>query len=101
MRDGTLKGGAFDGASGGNHTTATHHSIRLHDTSPYFPTFATATPPVAPNGNGQLSMSQRSTPPALASGTGTPSSDVSYHSQPLPERFHWTTESQAATAIRG
>ncbi|POR31413.1 Protein phosphatase 1 regulatory subunit 3A [Tolypocladium paradoxum] len=127
MKDGTLNGGAFDGSDSGtvfgargpaarseNHMTAVHHSIRLHDANPYFPSFVAARPPVAStipglsnsNGNGQLSSPismglGRSTPPALASGAGTPSSDVSYHSQQLPERFPWATETQAATAIRG
>ncbi|PHH93164.1 hypothetical protein CDD83_20 [Cordyceps sp. RAO-2017] len=131
MSDGTLKGGAFDGpkAGGGGYEasgaaevprtgggSAMHHSIRLdHSASSYFPTLVGAgpTPPTAQPTPGQhlnthfsipISVTPaRPTPPTLASGAGTPPSDVSYHGQQqaLSDRFPWTTDTQPATAILG
>lgn len=127
MRDGTLKGSAFDGAKGGfevgNVTpaclkdgprpgNAPQHSIYVPESSSYFPSVMTAgsaasTPPIQVTDTCNafsipMSVSStRSTP--LASGAGTPPGDVPYHSQQqvLSERFPWTKETQAATAILG
>ncbi|OAA50280.1 hypothetical protein NOR_00730 [Metarhizium rileyi] len=84
---------------------AAHHSLNLGHTISYFPSFSlpststtsTASPktmqdptPAAVGRN-----KGRSTPPALASGSGTPASDG------VSERFPWTTDAHTATAIQG
>ncbi|KAM4057356.1 carbohydrate/starch-binding module (family 21) domain-containing protein [Hirsutella rhossiliensis] len=129
MNDGTLRGGAFDGAKGGleasnvaasrlkdgpRASTALHHSIRLPDSSSYFPSLMTtgsaaSTPPTLAGDTRipfamPVSMAPtRPTAPVLASGGGTPPGDVSYHSQQqvLSELLPWMAETQSATAILG
>ncbi|KJZ76397.1 hypothetical protein HIM_04126 [Hirsutella minnesotensis 3608] len=123
MSDGTLKGGSFDGSKGGFDTgtatkfsqhapTAMHHSIHLTDSGSYFASLgggvSLSTPPTSlsepKSASFTLPMSvTMPTPPTLASGAGSPSSESSYRSaqQMLSDRFPWTTETQSATAILG
>ncbi|KAJ4169671.1 hypothetical protein NW754_005821 [Fusarium falciforme] len=130
MRDGTLSGARFDGSSGGaaaapaprrsnvtalgspNGSThhagpAAHHSLPLGH-GVYHPSSAPSTPKDAFQASSasptpRTSASARSASPAFMTFDGTPSTDVSYHvqQQMMMDRFPWTGDSHAATAIRG
>ncbi|KAM0418928.1 hypothetical protein ACHAPT_012193 [Fusarium lateritium] len=126
MRDGTLSGARFDGSSGGgaprrSHTTslgspngsihhagpAAHHSLPLGH-GVYNPSSVASMPKDAFRASStsptpRTSASARSASPAFMTFDGTPSADVSYHvqQQMMMDRFPWTGDSHAATAIRG
>ncbi|KAI8721399.1 Carbohydrate-binding module family 21 [Fusarium sp. LHS14.1] len=129
MRDGTLSGARFDGSSGGaaavpahgrsNVTVlgspissihhagpAAHHSLPLGH-GVYHPSSAPSTPKDAFQASAgsptpRTSASARSASPAFMTFDGTPSTDISYHvQQQMMDRFPWTGDSHAATAIRG
>lgn len=130
MRDGTLSGARFDGSAGGaaaapaprrsnvtalgspNGSThhagpAAHHSLPLGH-GVYHPSSAPSTPKDAfqvgsASPTPRTSASARSASPAFMTFDGTPSTDVSYHvqQQMMMDRFPWTGDSHAATAIRG
>ncbi|KAH6964503.1 putative phosphatase regulatory subunit-domain-containing protein [Fusarium avenaceum] len=123
MKDGTLSGARFDGATGGNnhrrsHTTslgspiahvqhaghATHHSL-LHGA--FTPPSGASTPKDAfiassTSPSPRPSATARSASPAFMAFDGTPSNDLSYHvQQQIMDRFPWSGDGHAATAIRG
>ncbi|KID96907.1 hypothetical protein MAJ_07175, partial [Metarhizium majus ARSEF 297] len=124
VRDGTLERGAMEEAQRPNYGTANygsvespaprqhagaaaHHSLNLGHMQPFRPSLsgpppasntAAATPKTMQEPKISSAMAPdmgRSTPPALASCSGTPASDV------ISERFPWTTETHTATAIQG
>ncbi|KAK2601979.1 protein phosphatase regulator gac1 [Conoideocrella luteorostrata] len=83
---------------------ATHHNFHYGPMTQYFPAFSTPTTSTYSAAPSVLQESLpvgippnmgRTTPPTLASGSGTPGSDV------VSERFPWTTDAHTATAIQG
>jgi hypothetical protein len=124
MKDGTLSGARFDGATGGNnhrrsHTTslaspnghvhhaghAAHHSLQLNGA--FSPPSGASTPKDAFRASStspspRPSATARSASPAFMTFDGTPSNDLSYHvQQQMMDRFPWSGDGHAATAIRG
>lgn len=123
----SLESGVFDGHKGRDETTkaagshrgpsptAMHHSIHLPYQGAHLPSPMTSAPAstatqetarAGPKDQWATSTTvgaSRSRTPTLISGTGTPASDTPYHNHgsQLADRFPWTTDSQAATAIRG
>ncbi|RSM04065.1 hypothetical protein CEP52_007064 [Fusarium oligoseptatum] len=86
---------------------AAHHSLPLGH-GVYHPLSAPSTPKDAFQASSasptpRTSASARSASPAFMTFDGTPSTDVSYHvqQQMMMDRFPWTGDSHAATAIRG
>ncbi|KAF5663504.1 GIP2-like protein [Fusarium heterosporum] len=124
MKDGTLSGARFDGAAGANHhrrshTTssgspngylhhaghAAHHTLHWHgalspQSLPSTPNEAVRTTSTA--STPRPSATARSASPAFVAFDGTPSNDLSYHvQQQIMDRFPWSGDGHAATAIRG
>ncbi|CAM1505012.1 Fc.00g106490.m01.CDS01 [Cosmosporella sp. VM-42] len=129
MKDGTMGNGRFNGSTGGydlgtgstnssagspnasHHTgPATHHSLHLRDQTSYLNTGAFVSSPIvspmrkmSPNNEGSASStprpsgSVRSTSPAFVAYAGTPPNESPYQM----ERFPWSGDAHAATAIRG
>ncbi|KAF4444416.1 hypothetical protein F53441_11141 [Fusarium austroafricanum] len=123
MKDGTLSGARFDGATGGNHrrsyTTsngsptgnvhhagpAVHHTLQLHGalsppsgaSIPKDTFRANSTSPTP-----RPSATARSASPAFMTFDSTPSNDLSFHvQQQMMDAFPWSRDGHAATAIRG
>ncbi|GAB0138987.1 hypothetical protein EsDP_00007206 [Epichloe bromicola] len=120
LKVGTTRGGTKGPASGAGaqqspttgvacpapyHDTgaSAHHGIYYAPMSPYFPAissaqntnYSTASPVLQETFPATLAPNRgRTTPPSLASGSGTPGSDVT-------ERFPWTADAHTATAIQG
>ncbi|KAG8418999.1 protein phosphatase regulator gac1 [Metarhizium acridum] len=105
---GTANYGSVESPAPRHHAgAAAHHSLNLGHMQPFHPSFgsphpasntATATPKTMQEPKISSAMAPdmgRSTPPALAFGSGTPASDS------ISERFPWTTETHTATAIQG
>jgi hypothetical protein len=122
MMDGTLSGARFDGATPGTHrhTTslgspngyshhagpAAHHTLQLggafspQSSGPSTPKDGFRANSTSPTP--RPSATARSASPAFVSFDGTPSNDLSYHvQQQMMDRFPWSGDGHAATAIRG
>jgi hypothetical protein len=108
MRDGTLSGARFDGSAGG--AAAAPAPRRSNVTALGSPNGSThhagpAAHHSLPLGHGVYHPSSAPSTPkdAFMTFDGTPSTDVSYHvqQQMMMDRFPWTGDSHAATAIRG
>ncbi|KAF5021314.1 hypothetical protein F66182_6712 [Fusarium sp. NRRL 66182] len=125
IKDGTLSGARFDGATGGNghrraHTItslespnghahpagpAAHHTLQLHGA--FSPPSGASTPKDAFRASStsptpKAPATARSASPAFMTFDGTPSSDLPYHvQQQMMDRFPWSGDGHAATAIRG
>ncbi|PTD09752.1 hypothetical protein FCULG_00008912 [Fusarium culmorum] len=121
LMDGTLSGARFDTATAGNHrhTTslgspngyshhagpAAHHTLQLGGA--FSPQSGPSTPKDGFRANSasptpRPSATARSASPAFVTFDGTPSNDLSYHvQQQMMDRFPWSGDGHAATAIRG
>ncbi|KAM5350998.1 hypothetical protein ACJ41O_003721 [Fusarium nematophilum] len=91
---------------------AAHHTLQLGGgplrQGTYSPSSVASTPQEAVRASStspipRPSSAARSTSPAFMTFDGTPSNDVSYHvqQQMMMDRFPWSGDSHAATAIRG
>ncbi|KAL4725863.1 hypothetical protein ACLX1H_006537 [Fusarium chlamydosporum] len=123
MNDATLSGARYDGAAGGNHrrshTTSlgspnghSHHAgPAAHHTLQLGGAFSPASGPSTPNDGFRANSTSptpkpsaiaRSASPAFMTFDDTPSNDLSYHvQQQMMDRFPWSGDGHAATAIRG
>lgn len=130
MKDGTLGSGRFDGSTRGHDSglnpatgspqnlhhagPATHHSLPRRDNMYHkaatYPTSPITSPRrvLSPNGGGSDSSTPRpghpgSISPSFTAIAGTPPNEAPYHvqQQALLDRFPWSGDAHASTAIRG